>query len=95
MGHNSGNLRAVGVILTLISPSLRDEPTGDASGQGTCYADTGYYERHPKECGAHASMMEVRTVDSVEAGHIGGTSHHVLPTTNENCRDLNRRSSHV
>ena len=40
-------------------------------------------------------MMEPGTVDSMEAGHIGGTSHCNLLRTNENCQDLSRRSGDV
>ena len=65
-------------ILAFVSPSLCDEPASNASGQGARYADTGYYEGHPKRCSAHASMMEPSTVDLREAGHIEGTSHRDL-----------------
>jgi hypothetical protein len=40
-------------------------------------------------------MMEPGIGDSMEAGHIGGTPHRNLLRTNENCRDLSRRSGHV
>jgi hypothetical protein len=37
-------------------------------------------------------MMEPDIGDSMEAGHIGGTSHRNLLRTNEKWRDLGRRS---
>lgn len=45
------------LVFTLVSPSLCDEPTGDASGEGACHANARYHQRHPKWCSAHASMM--------------------------------------
>jgi hypothetical protein len=40
-------------------------------------------------------MMEPGIGDSIEAGHIGGTSRRDLLRTNENWRDLGRRSGDV
>jgi hypothetical protein len=71
-------------ILTLVSPSLRDESTGDASGQGAHYANAGYYQRHPEWSSTHVSMMEASTIDLAEAGHVGGTSPRELPGSDEN-----------
>ena len=58
------------LVFTLVSPSLCDEPTGDASGKGACHADAGYYQRHPKWCSAHASMMVGSADNAVEVANI-------------------------
>jgi hypothetical protein len=57
-------------VRTLVSPSLCDEPTSDASGEGACHAEVGYYQRHPKWCGAHASMMVGSAHNAVEVADI-------------------------
>ena len=58
------------LVLTLVGPSLCDEPAGDASSQGPQHADAGYYQRHPKWCGAHASMMVGSADNAVEVADI-------------------------
>lgn len=77
-------------ILALVSPPVCDEPTGNASSQSAHYADASYDQRDPKGRSTHASMMEASTVDSVEAGHIGGTSLRDLPGSVQNFQDPSR-----
>ena len=68
-GHTR-SLSSPGPVFTLVSPSLCDEPTSDASGEGACHAEAGYYQRHPKWCGAHASMMVGSAHNAVEVADI-------------------------
>jgi hypothetical protein len=61
---------SLGLVLTLVGPSLSDEIAGDSSGQCACYADTGYYQRRPKGRGAHVSMMVGSADNAVEVANI-------------------------